>query len=121
MRKNQPVTQKEFDYPDDATLMSVTDTQSHISYANAAFIAVSGFDRIGGGVNVAPCCSGTADFFQGDMAEILIYGKVLSSAERSDAYEYLVAKYAIPEPGSLTLMVLALFALRAKFGPRSRE
>lgn len=45
MRNNQPVTQREFDYPDDATLMSVTDSQSHISYANAAFIAVSGFDR----------------------------------------------------------------------------
>jgi aerotaxis receptor len=45
MRNNQPVTQSEFDYPEDATLMSVTDTQSHICYANAAFIAVSGFDR----------------------------------------------------------------------------
>ena len=45
MRNNQPVSQREFDYADDATLMSVTDTQSHITYANAAFIAVSGFDR----------------------------------------------------------------------------
>ncbi len=45
MRNNQPVTQREFDYADDATLMSVTDTQSHITYANAAFVAVSGFDR----------------------------------------------------------------------------
>ena len=45
MRNNQPVTQREFDYTDDATLMSVTDTQSHITYANAAFVAVSGFDR----------------------------------------------------------------------------
>ena len=45
MRNNQPVTQKEFDYPDDATLMSVTDTQSHLTYANAAFVAVSGFKR----------------------------------------------------------------------------
>jgi len=45
MRNNQPVTQKEFDYPVHATLMSVTDTQSRITYANAAFIAVSGFDR----------------------------------------------------------------------------
>ncbi len=45
MRNNQPVSQQEFDYPDDATLMSVTDTQSHIIYANAAFVAVSGFDR----------------------------------------------------------------------------
>lgn len=45
MRNNEPVTQRAFDYPDGATLMSVTDTQSHISYANAAFVAVSGFDR----------------------------------------------------------------------------
>lgn len=43
MRTNQPVTQREFDYDDHATLMSVTDTQSHITYANAAFVAVSGF------------------------------------------------------------------------------
>lgn len=45
VRNNQPVTRQEYDYPDDATLMSVTDTRSHISYANAAFIAVSGFER----------------------------------------------------------------------------
>jgi len=44
MRNNEPVTQREFDYPENATLLSVTDTQSRISYANAAFIAVSGFD-----------------------------------------------------------------------------
>jgi aerotaxis receptor len=45
VRNNQPVSGKEFDYPDDATLMSVTDTHSHVSYANAAFVAVSGFER----------------------------------------------------------------------------
>ncbi len=45
MRNNQPVSQREFEYADDATLMSVTDTQSNITYANAAFVAVSGFDR----------------------------------------------------------------------------
>ncbi len=45
MRTNLPVTQREFDYPADATLMSTTDIQSHITYANAAFIAVSGFAR----------------------------------------------------------------------------
>ena len=45
MRQNLPVTQREFDYPDDATLMSSTDTQSHITYANEAFIQVSGFER----------------------------------------------------------------------------
>jgi aerotaxis receptor len=45
MRDNQPVTQREFEFPADATLMSTTDTQSHITYANDAFIAVSGFSR----------------------------------------------------------------------------
>ena len=43
MRNNQPVTQKEYDYPDDATLMSTTDVDSRIVYANAAFIATSGY------------------------------------------------------------------------------
>ncbi len=45
MRNNQPVTQREYEFPADATLMSTTNTQSHITYANAAFIAVSGFER----------------------------------------------------------------------------
>jgi aerotaxis receptor len=44
MRNNQPVTQRVFDFPANATLMSTTDTQSYITYANAAFIAVSGFE-----------------------------------------------------------------------------
>jgi aerotaxis receptor len=43
MRNNQPVTQREFDYADDVTLMSLTDTQSHITYANAAFVELSGY------------------------------------------------------------------------------
>ncbi|MDC8783778.1 methyl-accepting chemotaxis protein [Roseateles koreensis] len=45
MRTNHPVSQREYDFPAAATLMSTTDTQSHIIYANAAFIDVSGFDR----------------------------------------------------------------------------
>ncbi|WP_114814774.1 methyl-accepting chemotaxis protein [Paraburkholderia kururiensis] len=45
MRNNQPVTQHEFEFPDNATLMSTTDAQSHITYANAAFIQVSGFSE----------------------------------------------------------------------------
>ncbi|RKU00497.1 hypothetical protein C7H84_25715 [Burkholderia sp. Nafp2/4-1b] len=43
MRNNQPVTQREYEFPDDATLMSTTDANSYIAYANAAFIQVSGF------------------------------------------------------------------------------
>ncbi|NOV24231.1 PAS domain-containing methyl-accepting chemotaxis protein [Cupriavidus necator] len=45
MRNNQPVTQREFEFPDNATLMSTTDPQSYITYANAAFVEVSGFTQ----------------------------------------------------------------------------
>lgn len=44
MRNNQSVTQREFEFPDNATLMSTTDSQSYITYANVAFVEVSGFD-----------------------------------------------------------------------------
>ena len=43
MRDNQPITQHEYDFPADATLMSTTDTQSRITYANDAFVSVSGY------------------------------------------------------------------------------
>jgi aerotaxis receptor len=45
LRNNQPVTRNEFEVDDDATLMSVTDLHSHVLYANAAFVTVSGFER----------------------------------------------------------------------------
>ncbi|HMN94118.1 MAG TPA: methyl-accepting chemotaxis protein [Hydrogenophaga sp.] len=45
MRNNQPVTQREYPLGDDMTLMSTTDTRSHLTYANAAFIEVSGFEQ----------------------------------------------------------------------------
>ncbi|MDE1950883.1 MAG: PAS domain-containing protein, partial [Burkholderiales bacterium] len=45
MRNNQPVTQREFPFPPGTTLMSSTDTDGTIQYANAAFVAVSGFER----------------------------------------------------------------------------
>ncbi len=45
MRNNQPITQREYPFPDGVTLMSTTDTQSHVRYANEAFVAVSGFER----------------------------------------------------------------------------
>ncbi|MCF8205059.1 MAG: PAS domain-containing protein [Methylotenera sp.] len=43
MRSNLPVTQREYAFPEGATLMSSTDTDSYITYANEAFIQVSGF------------------------------------------------------------------------------
>ncbi|MEZ5665725.1 MAG: methyl-accepting chemotaxis protein [Burkholderiaceae bacterium] len=45
MRNNQPVTGNEFIIPDGVTLVSTTDLQSHITYCNPAFIAVSGFNK----------------------------------------------------------------------------
>ncbi len=45
MRNNQPVTQREVPLPAGATLMSKTDPQSHITYANEPFVAMSGYSR----------------------------------------------------------------------------
>ena len=43
MRDNQPVTRQEYLVPPDATLMSTTDLESRIVYANGVFAEVSGF------------------------------------------------------------------------------
>lgn len=45
MRNNQPVTQREHDYDTHTTLMSSTDTKGRITYANQAFVDVSGYGR----------------------------------------------------------------------------
>jgi len=43
MRTNLTVTQREYQFPANETLLSTTDMASHITYANAAFIRTSGF------------------------------------------------------------------------------
>ena len=45
MRNNQPVTQRAYVFPDSDTLLSTTDPSSRITYANAAFVRTSGFER----------------------------------------------------------------------------
>jgi len=45
MRDNKPVTQRELELQAGTTIMSVTDERGRITYANAAFIDISGFDR----------------------------------------------------------------------------
>ncbi|WP_101676080.1 methyl-accepting chemotaxis protein [Alloalcanivorax mobilis] len=45
MRNNQPVTQREYVLGDDDFLISRTDLRGKITYANPAFITVSGFSR----------------------------------------------------------------------------
>ena len=43
MRTNLPVTQHEFDYPDQQMLVSSTDTKGIITHCNEAFVQVSGY------------------------------------------------------------------------------
>ena len=43
MRTNLPVTQTEHQFPDGETLLSTTDISGNITYANAAFIRISGY------------------------------------------------------------------------------
>jgi aerotaxis receptor len=45
MRRNEPVSQREFPFPDGESLVSVTDAKGRITYCNSAFVAVSGFER----------------------------------------------------------------------------
>jgi aerotaxis receptor len=45
MRSNLPITQREYSFPSDQTLVSVTDLKGRIVYCNAPFVAVSGFTR----------------------------------------------------------------------------
>ncbi|ELW1647222.1 methyl-accepting chemotaxis protein [Enterobacter oligotrophicus] len=45
MRRNTPVTQNEYLLNEGTTLMSTTNTQSHITYANSAFIKASGYNE----------------------------------------------------------------------------
>jgi aerotaxis receptor len=45
MRTNLPVTGRVYAIPSGATLMSTTDLDSRITYANAAFVQASGFQR----------------------------------------------------------------------------
>ena len=45
MRLNEPVTNREFPFPEGETLVSTTDLQGRILYCNATFVSVSGFER----------------------------------------------------------------------------
>ena len=77
MRNNQPISQREYQYPDDATLMSTTDAESRITYANDAFIEVSGFaseDIIGQPHNVVRHPDMPSEAFQ-DMWSTIGHGR----------------------------------------------
>ena len=101
MRTNLPVTQREHAFPADATLMSVTDTQSRITYANAAFIDVSGFaaeDVVGQPHNIVRHPDMPPEAF-GDMWATLKNGESwtgLVKNRRSNGDHYWVRANATP-------------------------
>ncbi|UYO73827.1 methyl-accepting chemotaxis protein [Halomonas qinghailakensis] len=45
MRNNQPVTQREYTLDDEAVLISRSDLKGNVTYANAAFVEISGYTR----------------------------------------------------------------------------
>jgi len=45
MRTNEPVTQREYAFPEGRTLVSVTDLKGRITYCNSSFIEVSGYSE----------------------------------------------------------------------------
>ena len=45
MRNNQPTTGREYDFPADMTLISVTDPKGRITYCNDNFVSVSGYSE----------------------------------------------------------------------------
>ena len=45
MKTNLPVTQREYEYPADHMLVSMTDTKGIITHCNHAFVETSGFKR----------------------------------------------------------------------------
>ena len=50
---------------------------------------------------------GISQEFKGDFAEVLIYNTTLSGIDQQNVHEYLLAKYALPEPSALLLAGVA--------------
>jgi aerotaxis receptor len=114
MRVNQPVTQRQYEFPADATLVSRTDTQSRITYANAAFVATSGFDAgelMGQPHNLVRHPDMPAQAFE-DMWRTLQQGQSWSALvknRRKDGDHYWVRANATPiEQGGQTVGYLSV-------------
>lgn len=53
-------------------------------------------------------------YFKGDISEILIFDGVLSASDQAMITNYLIAKYAIPEPSSLVLILFGTIGMLAR-------
>jgi len=101
VRNNLPVSQREYQFPGNETLLSTTDVNSHIEYANAAFIRTSGFsttDLMGQPHNLVRHPDMPAEAFA-DMWHSLKAGeswRALVKNRRQDGDHYWVCANAAP-------------------------
>ena len=101
MRNNQPVSQREFPFPAEQTLVSVTDLKGRIVYCNPSFVSVSGFNReelMGQPHNLVRHPDMPAEAFR-DMWDTLGSGKPWSGLvknRRKDGDHYWVMANATP-------------------------
>jgi aerotaxis receptor len=101
MRNNQPISQREFAFPAEQTLVSVTDLKGRIVYCNPSFVAVSGFSReelMGQPHNLVRHPDMPAEVFR-DMWDTLDSGKPWSGLvknRRKDGDHYWVVANATP-------------------------
>ena len=101
MRDNQPITQREFAFSSDQTLVSVTDLKGRIVYCNAAFAAVSGYSRqelLGQPHNLVRHPDMPAEAFR-DMWDTIASGQPWSAVvknRRKDGDHYWVVANATP-------------------------
>jgi aerotaxis receptor len=103
MRNNQPVTQREFDFPDTYAIVSRTDAKGVITFVNDDFVMSSGFSReelLGQPHNIVRHPDMPAEAFH-DLWETLKAGRTWSSVvknRRKDGDHYWVKATATPTP-----------------------
>lgn len=81
-----------------------------VSYTGAN--TLTGSWAVGGNMG-----GGNTNPFKGDIAEVIVFDRALSITERQEVTEYLIGKWAIPEPSSVALLGLGgVILLRRRQG-----
>ena len=85
-----------------SNLQLFLDNNLEASATRSNLMHLIGFNRISGGWGDGG--STTRDTFDGLIGEILVYDRVLSSTERNQVYNYLLAEFVVPEPSTTLLL-----------------